>query len=463
MGPVTKHLRAVFPELPDECIGPSSTWTFHNEIGTLGADFYNKVLPLHPILNVEYSILCNQIRQGLLKPEQSDQTQAIKRWVAALTLSQLLEHVHLHYLCVPREVARLRRQQEVLKTLLTQVGYSFDSYRQETVDAGLSLAAHVRDNTVFFHAYRILLTRSKRFLNVLNTVLTETPVYNSFIAGLDTYTNPFFNHLSWLFNLPRLLVNTFLLFKHVLPGMWMEDKERSLAWTVRLIAQIQRRWFELGNDWVWVGAGALNVFILIGVLAPAAFYVSLAAFAFDVLNAAVRAFVELNRLYSLRADYTQLLQETEAEEEQEELRDYLSCLENRLYFEQLRFGLNVTNMALICAAMTVATPIFALSPVIILASVAFLLLIWAINFILAAQLESYRPQEELRLPLPMDASSNNSDVDTVSAEVPLESTSCSVSQLGFFGQKNTITQPVQKEDLLEEGSCFFSNCFFSRM
>lgn len=447
MGPVSKHLHTIFPELPSVCAVSAKSWSFDAAVKALPRDFYSRVLPLHPVLNLEYSVLCNQLREELLNPKLVFDVAFIARLESALMLAELLEHIHFYYLDVPREVERLRQQQQVVRTLLGRVGYSFVATHKEPIKESWDLSLKVRNNTVFYHVYRILTTRSKRLLDLLNTVLIQVEPYNFFVTYLDRYTNPFFTHLSWFFNLPRLLVHSFLLFKHLVPGEWMSKEEQSLAWYPRFIAQIQRRWFELGNDVVWVGAGIANAFILIGILSPVAYYVSLTAFIFDVLNAAARAYVELSRLDVLHKSYTSMLASATSDEERQAIASYLVHLDKRITFERCRHALHTANMTLTCIFMVFAAPALALNPMLIVISAVILLLIWLANFILAQILEAYRPVDALVLPA-QDAPAPQAHDDSPQADLPCEiqssenemtantSYSFTTSRVGFFAPKH---------------------------
>ena len=129
MGPITQHLRAFFPELPQPCSDPLARhWSFDVSLKALGPEIYSKLLPLHPFLNVEYSILCNQLREDFLHPNIANKKQVRERLINALMFCELLEHLNQHYLVVPREVVRLRKQQQLYRTLLSELaGFSFSS------------------------------------------------------------------------------------------------------------------------------------------------------------------------------------------------------------------------------------------------------------------------------------------------------------------------------------------------
>jgi hypothetical protein len=420
MTPVITHLQANVFELPAPALQESLTWTFDASIKRLGTDFYRKIIPLNPVLNIEYSVLCHQIRHHLSFPLQMNQEQLIEQLIAALMLAELLEHVHLYYLIVPREVVRLRRQQGVYRALLVELaGYSFSSkhVEKDALSIGLSLSQQVREYTVFINWFRLLLTRSKRVLNFLDLVGTGSEAYRNFVSLMDKYTNPFFSYLAWCFFIPRLFTNLFLLFKHTIPWPWMGKEEQSLGWFIRLEAHLKRRWFELANDIVWVTVGLLNCFLFTGVLAPVAVYLTLAAFAFDMANSSFRAYIELNRLYELQKEYTVLLKKEENQENKIAIKDYQNFIKHRIDFEHLRLSLSLISTGSVFIAMCLAIPGLVLSPVVPFIGALLLIAIWVANFTLTRALEHYRPKDNVEMP-------------------------SGLVKIGFFAQKNDkINQP----------------------
>lgn len=402
MTPVITHLRANFLELPLPAEQQLLNWTFDASLKKLGPDFYRKIIPLHPVLNMEYSVLCNQLRHNFSNPQQISQDQIIEQLITALMLAELLEHIHLYYLIVPREVERLRRQQELYRGLLAEMaGYSFTTKATniEAVQVGLSLSQQIRNNTALTNWFRLLFTRSKRFLNFLDLVGTGSDGFRNFVSIMDKYCNPVLAYVAWCFFIPRFSVNLFLMVQHIIPGFWMDEEEKSLGFYVRLVAQIQRRWFELVNDSVWITIGILNCFILTGAaLAPVSVYLTLVAFVIDVAAASFRAYIELNRLYTIQEEYTDLFQQEENPGNQKAIEDYQNFITQRIKFEQLRLGLSVCATTSIFIVMCLAIPPFAVNPIIPLIGAILLLVIWVASFTLTRTIEQYRPNDTVEMP-----------------------------------------------------------------
>ena len=230
MTPVIKNLRAHYAELqPLTAESGSFDWLFNQKIRELGSDFYKKAVSYHPLLNLEYSVICHQLHHNFSHPQEVTAEQIRDRLITALTLADLLEHIHLYYLDVPREVLRLRRHQKIFKELLKDsFGYQFgpEVLVNDQIHLGISLSQHVRENTMITNWYRLFIVRTKRALNLLNVVLANTPSFNRLIALVDQYMNPVLVHVGWGFYLPRLLTNLYLLLKHTLP--WpLERTKRS--------------------------------------------------------------------------------------------------------------------------------------------------------------------------------------------------------------------------------------------
>lgn len=427
MGPISRHLRVLFPELPPMGDNAARHWTFDVSLNALGPEVYSKLLPIHPLLDLEYSILCNELHHDFLTIEHANKQQLYLRLTSALMFCELLEHLHQHYLDVPIEVVRLRHEQRVFRGLLRELaGFSFEStlLEKEEVKAGLSFSQQIKSLTFQANWYRVLVNRSKRVINLLDGVLKESPGFNKWVRGLDKIANPVLAYFGLFFHVPRSLTNSFLLVKHTVPGPWMNAKEAALPWFTRFYSQWLRQWFEQANDNVWIVVSALNLFVFIGASLSAAVYLSTAAFAFDVFNAATRAYIELKRLYTLRQEYEQLLVKEQNTEYQEVIKNHIKHIKIRINFEQMRFALHVVGNILICAAMALALPFLAVNPVGLLASAVFLVLLWGITFELTRRLNNARPKEHINVPT-------------------------NVSKLGFFAAKESDKKLSENQPSLD--------------
>lgn len=465
MTPVIKHLHNLFAGFPLYTEPSANPWMHTKQLRDLGPDFYAKILPLHPSLNLEYSMLCVQLRHELSsKPIKLTRKELINRLTDALLLAQLLEHLHRHYLVVPREVKRLQAQQQIFNGLLSQLNV-FPMILESTqvpADVRSSFSQLVRDHTAAFNWYRMITTRSKRVLNFLDQVAIGWTTFRESLAFIDKYANPFFAHLAWLFFLPRLLVNLFLTLKHSIPGMWMTDKEAATAWYLRLWAQMQRRWFEMANDVLWFALGFVNCFFFFGSLAPIGVCLNLVGFFLDVVISGARVYIELNRLSQLSADY-ELLASTAMNkpDELKAIRDYQSYITQRTQFEQLRLYLHLANTTAIFLAMCLAIPVLIVNPMFPLIGAVLLVAIWGVSFSLTRKLETYRPSEVIE---PVDLSGLAADHD-VDNQAPLDApvrvdaepsnpnhSTAAASRLSFFAEQSRLSQQTGENSLLADAT-----------
>lgn len=400
MTPVIAHLKRTIPDLPLPVKHGALHWTFSEGIKEFGPDFYKHIIPLQPVLNLEYSILCHQLIHNFILPSKVPQEQIIEQLKAALMLAELLEHVHLHYLVVPREVIRLRNHQQLYKEKLSEMAsYTFPAdLKALSVPTGLSLTQYIRENIAQINWFRLLIARGKRLLNLLDVLETGSVVFKEFVGLMDQYSNPFFAYLAWCFFIPRLTTNLVLLAKHTLPGIWMDEHEQALGWSVRFYAQLQRRWFELGNDLVWFTVGLLNCFVLVGGLTPVSIYLTVCAFAFDIANACLRAYIELNRLYKLDEEFSVLYQTADSDEDREAIKEYQHHLNHRIRFEQLRLGLHTAGTVAVFLGMCLGLPLLAMNPLLPFTGAVLIILTWIVTYTLNQAIENYRPNDNVQKP-----------------------------------------------------------------
>lgn len=401
MTPVLRHVQNNLQAFALPFKQSPSNWTFKESIDEMGVAFFREVVPLHPALTLEYSILCLHIKHNLDYPHQTNQQAILEQLAAALMLSELLEHIHRYYLIVPREVARLCQQQNIYRSLLTELGgyvFTLTSLEQDALSSIRSLTQEIREDTAWVNWFRLLLTRSKRVLNFLDLVGTGSDSYHRFVGMMDNYTNPFFAYLSWCFFLPRLITNSYLLLKHTIPWPNMSKKEQALGLGVRMTAQLQRRWFELANDIIWITVGVLNCFVFAG---PIAVYASLLAFVLDVILVSLRAWIELRRLYQLHAQYTAMGENEQNPEEKKAIMAFKLHLNRRIEFEAMRFSLSISATTAVFLAMFMGLPSLAINPIVPFIGSLILIAIWAINFYLTRVIESHRPNDAVTNPSSM--------------------------------------------------------------
>ena len=313
-------------------------------------------------------------------------------------MAELLTHIYCYYLVVPREVLRLQREQEVYRALLG-AGYEFANQQKHNMEASSAFSQKIREQTAWWNWFRLFSVRTRRVLTTLMPVIKSCEIYSHFIGFIEQFTFPFFNYLAWLFYVPRLMDNLFLLLMHLIPGPWMNETEKELGVLIRLEAQLQRRWFELGNDTAWLTVGLLCCFWLTGGLSAVGIYLNISIFFFDVLMAGFRAYLELSRIKKLQTEYAQLEQtsmyKNASPEELNEIREFQQYLQQRYDFEQKRLLTAVVSTSCVFLAMCTALPILALNPSIIMLGAVLVLLITLANFLAVRYIEKQRPKDNV--------------------------------------------------------------------
>lgn len=372
-------------------------WTFSERIKSLEPEFYRKIVPSHMILNMEYSLLGQQIRANFSGEHPVRIELLVEQLMAAILLAELLEHAYQHYLLVPREVQRLRTQQAIYRSLLLELKVTPPKQlaATEKAEVGRSFSQQVRGQTINVNLYRLLFIRSKRVIDLVAGLHFSADWYRELIRNMNKQIDPFLPYLAWIYFLPRLTTNLFLLLKHTLPGPWMSEQERQLGWDVRFQSQLLRRWFELGNDIAWVAVGLVNCFVL---TAPFSIYLGVTFFAYDVLLSALRTYIELNRLFTLRAQYQAMVIGAENNAEEAQIKQHLQALDEQISFEALRLGSHLISTVIIVLGMACAIPLFAAMPIIPMMGAVSLVLVCLINFALVPILNHYRPKDMVDVP-----------------------------------------------------------------
>lgn len=430
MTPVIERLRSNFAGFPLPTEEPSSDWVFREKLEALSQNnptFYNKIIRANPELIIEYGLLRQQLKKTLDNPGTRSIQQVTDQLTAALMMAELLEYLHDYYLITPAEVIRFRAHQKLYKKLLSERNvYVFpprEFLPQPLIDP-TTITNFIREKTGMSNWLRQLIARYVRFLSVLAFTVVNTSSYNAFIQHMNKFTGPFFSYLSWCFFIPRLTANLVMIIGYTLPHSALTPQQKSLDLNVRLLGQLQGRWFEVGNDLVWLLAGILNCFFLIGPLAPIALYVTIGAFAFDVFNSGLRAVIELGRLYRLKQDYTERLIQTDDLQQRRDIEEHLEFLDQRLEFEAWRAGLHFAGTMFTVSAMFLAIPALAINPVVPLIGAIVMVLLVVALYKISQDLESQRPN------------------DTLEQESALK-------QLSFFAKKDQVLQNDSKKEDME--------------
>lgn len=409
MNPVIKRLQDQHNQNFTVLDESSTNWTFSIDMVT--NNFYTEIYSQHQIWELEYRILRQKIHTHLSKVEEQNPALLKEELASALVVAEILEHLYDFYLDVPREVTRFRKDQGDYRNMLLSMNVSFPGQIKVVAHPHVSSKSStlkVRETTSNLNWYRLLFVRSIRALNMIEFISSHTGPFTNFMMALNIAVGPILPYIAFIYFLPRLFTNLGVLLKHTIPGSWMSEEEKGLAWTTRLWTQIKRRYFELGNDIAWAGVGTVNCFVLVGMLAPFAVYVSVAFFTYDVLLAVFRAYVELSRLRKLHEDYDLMLQAPDIDPNLvNEITALQAEINRRIEFDKVRLGINVLSTITIALAVACAIPIFLACPAIPLAGALWLVAICFITYLINRVLTSYEPKTSVEFkvdqaPMPQD-------------------------------------------------------------
>lgn len=198
MTPLIRHLHETFPELSLVQAENPLNWTFTENIKKLGPDFYRQIIPMHLVMNLEYSLLRQQLRAKFLSPKLIDREELREQLIAALMMAELLEHIYQYYMDIPREVLSLRAQQNLYRELLAELIPSFPQKPKELTE-NFSFTQELRNIILDINLWRLFIVRSKRALDLLALVHTESQSYLRFVKIMDAAMDPFLMHLAWFF------------------------------------------------------------------------------------------------------------------------------------------------------------------------------------------------------------------------------------------------------------------------
>jgi len=360
---------------------------------------WHKLVDDHLLLTLEYSLLCQQIRDN----NTTDITNLIQQVEAAYFLGKLLEAIYNEtHLNVPREVARLGNHRKAYQQLLPshKTEYLNSIFNTLSVEKKLeektfwanlyvlSLADWIREKTFRSNLFRLFAVRFRRFLDTIRLAELGSVTFGNFTEAINRYAIPFFTWFAWIFFLPRFLISCVVLFKNTFYTENMSEEQRALGYFERFVTQVKRRWFHLGNDSVWIFVGLLNCFILTGTLSPIGTALALAAFLYDVVLAMINLSIEMYRLHLLKNQYKQMKQTPQ-------IIQQLDYIDERILFEAKRLGITLLSTMFIVLAASLALPVFASVPIIPLIGAILLVLISLGAFATNALVNKYRPKDTI--------------------------------------------------------------------
>lgn len=430
MSAILERLATQGLELPTACALEGGRWIHPRGLSALPRSFFKRLVPMHQVLLLEYSVHCARLAHAM--SANIDALNLAHELEAALQISELLSHLYQHYLIVPREVARLAQEQQLYRQLLRRLDYQFDELK--IIEPVTSPTRWVRDLNLKVNPPRLLIVRLKRTLSLFSAVIPSYDAYRLFVSQLDRFFNPIFSQLSWIAFCPRLIVNLGLLLKHALPWPQMTKEERSLGFMMRCRGQLERRWFEIGNDLAWLMGGLLNCFVLTGPLSGYAFYVSYALQIYDIVLASMRAYIELSRLTHLKHTYEDFVYGAENAAAASGYFEHLRHLELRIDYERERLFLSIAVAVSLSLSLSLLMPLLSAWPVLPFMGAAFTVLISISGQIALKMLDKIKPNDNVLGAIQQYLDAHPCPDTVVEMQVP----AASVSAVGLFRRRSMI-------------------------
>lgn len=406
MSAVLQRLQSLTGGL-EQCQEGTKTWDFRETLEEKAVDFFLPLVRIHQLLQIEYNVHCVHLAHSFAdKSQQPNLTEdelniLTEQLVAALAMAELLAHIYHYYLDVPYEVLTLQNEQKHYRNLLRLRGYDFPNTGKLENDPTESFVRSVRETTAKYNWLRLFTIRIRRVFITLLPFIKDWKYLTGMINGIDIVLGPTLNYVAWVFYVPRLMFNLLVLLKHFYPTEWvgMGAKEKDLDWLFRVEIHFQRRWFFLGNDTAWFIGGILGCFVLTGILAPVAMYVSISIFFFDIIMASLRASIEMRRMNEIREQYINIADNLRSsgasQAEIEEIEEYQRQLEESFSTEQQRLILAIICTSTLFLAMCLTVPALASMPIIPLISAIMVITITLISFIATNWINEFAPKKNV--------------------------------------------------------------------
>lgn len=410
MAAILTLLQSLQPNTPQLCKDDRPDyWCFKSKLldnlkpNRDGVDFFRPFIYNYDHLLIIYALNCSLIAKRIQSSKSLNKEDLILEELLknALTLANLLHVINTQYFHSPQECRRLEKEEFILRRLLRIYGYKFElilnfdlaENNDEAKEADQkSISQWVRENTSTVNWPRLLIVRMKRVFDTLVPILKNLPNFVNAIYLIDEIANPIFAYLAWVFYVPRFTFNLFVLLKNVIPHPWMSVRQQQLGTLLRFKSEFRDKWFELGNDGVWLTVGLINCFVLVGALATWSMYLTITLYAFDVALAAIRSNIELNRLHELKA---QLIDLSIDSPHSDQLREYLDELNRNIHYESQRLGLSFATTIGLFVGMLFAIPAFSSIPAIPLLGACYIVTLCIGTFAVGNYIKKTNPAKPL--------------------------------------------------------------------
>lgn len=378
-----------FPHPVDTVDG--RTWVFDQQLEKQNRHFFLPLLHQQQCIRIEFEVLQTQLTD--LINSEADLAVHEDKLVTALMLAEILQYQYRYYLGVKREAEYFQIQSQSLRIMLKNLGYIFPE-RDFANPQQLSewyISTTINKKTNQGNLLRQIVQRSRNFVVKLDRLVNSTAT-NSTIDKIDHTVSPIIKFYMLLLFIPRTVSNLWILGKHVLPGAWMEEKERSLGWQDRLHIQLKRRGFQLGDDLVWFVVNVSICFITVGPLSHWAMPMLMGQQIIEVFCRAAKAIVEVAPLIELRNHYLSLLKKNDLDKSGKlEIKHYLAYLDNRIDHEIKNLTLSVINSTTILVLTMLALSLFSAYPLIPIISSGMIVAVTLIYYALTKNMNHNPP------------------------------------------------------------------------
>lgn len=259
--------------------------------------------------------------------------------------------------------------------------------------------------------FRLMVARMRRTLRHLETLLKLLSHPNDWFYGwyntLDTrFFGPIMNIFSWLFLLPRMLINLFyLVAKTFYPESYAEHAQE-LNWRQRFLLEWRERWYELANDMVWVPGGILTCFVLVGSYSTSGAILGIALFGWDLVMNLTRATLELTRINRLISIYEAMT--PDLDKHAQEHHAFIDQLKQHRWFEIKRHGFIMANNSLVLICSFLAVNLLNLPIAIPLIAAVSLVVLSILAYTIMPRINQSRPQAVFDASLPSNVMSTPS-------------------------------------------------------
>lgn len=230
-----------------------------------------------------------------------------------------------------------------------------------------SFAANLRSTHNNWNIGRFFILRAWRSITKHFTVALAK--CKTFMDGLNVAKENglggFFSFVSWVFFIPRLIVNlctvsySLIGTLPIFAKLKLPQLENEYGWLRRLKMRLNAIGFEIANDLMWFTSGIINCFSLAGSLPIIGVYIMVAAQAYDFFVMAIRNFVDRGTLNATNKDLIRIQQ-------QYGLKDSTHLLDNlkiRIEFDKKVLLYALFNFVLLLMCISLMTPAFgAISP-----------------------------------------------------------------------------------------------------